>query len=310
MKAVRIHGYGGPEVLAYEDAPKPEPGRGDLLVRVHAAGVNPVDWKIREGHLRPLLRYRLPLTLGWDVSGVVEAVGPDAHGFAIGDEIYARPDISRDGAYAEYLALRAVEASPKPKTLDHVHAAAVPLAALTAWQALFDVAKLAAGQRVLIHAAAGGVGHFAVQLARWKGASVIGTCSGRNAEFVRALGAEEVIDYAATRFEDAVRDVDVVFDTMGGDVQRRSFRVLRRGGVLVSIVEPFSRLKAALRGVRAQFLFVQPHAGQLAELARLIDGGAVKPAVEAVLPLAEASRAHELSRAGRTRGKLVLQVLA
>lgn len=310
MNVVRIHGYGGPEVLVHEDAPRPEPGREDLLVRVHAAGVNPVDWKIREGHLRPLLRHRLPLTLGWDVSGVVEAAGPDVEGFAPGDEIYARPDISRDGAYAEYLALKAAEAAPKPKTLDHVHAAAVPLAALTAWQTLFDVANLAAGQRVLIHAAAGGVGHFAVQLARWKGAFVIGTCSGRNADFVRALGADEVIDYTATRFEDAARDVDVVFDTMGGQVQQRSFRVLKRGGVLVSIVEPFSRLTAALRGVRAHFLFVQPHAGQLAELARLIDGGTIKPVVETVLPLAEARQAHELSRAGRTRGKIVLQVRA
>lgn len=166
MKAVRIHTYGGPEVLVYEDAPQPEPGRAELLVQVHAAGVNPVDWKIREGHLKTLLRYRLPLILGWDFSGVVEEVGSAVTDFTPGDEGYARPDISRDGAYAEYIAVKAKEVALKPKTLDHVHAAAVPLAALTAWQSLFDAARLKSGQRVLIHAAAGGVGHFAVQLAK------------------------------------------------------------------------------------------------------------------------------------------------
>jgi len=308
MKAVRIHTYGGPEALVYEDAPQPEPGRAELLVRVHAAGINPVDWKTREGHLKALLRYRLPLILGWDFSGVVEEVGPAVTDFKPGDEVYARPDIGRDGAYADYIAVKAKEVALKPKILDHVHAAAVPLAALTAWQSLFEAARLKSGQRVLIHAAAGGVGHFAVQLAKWKGAHVIGTASGRNAEFVRSLGAEEIIDYTTTRFEDVVRDVDVVFDTVGGEVQQRSFKVVKKGGVLVSVLEPFSRLKAAFRGVRAHFVFVQPNAKQLAELANLIDNGKLKPAVETVLPLAEARQAHALSQRGHTRGKLVLQV--
>ena len=310
MKAIRIHAYGGPEVLRYEDAPKPEAGKGEVLIRVHAAGVNPVDWKVREGSFKGLLRYRLPLVLGWDVSGVIEAVGSGVSGFTSGDAVFSRPDIGRDGAYAEYIVVRASEVARKPASLDHVRAAAVPLAALTAWQSLFDAAGLRAGQTVLIHAAAGGVGHFAVQLAKWKGAGVIGTASARNADLVRALGADEVIDYTATRFEDAARGVDVVFDTLGGETQRRSWAVLKRGGTLVSIVSPLSRLKGALRGARGTFIFVQPSARQLAELAALIDGGRLKPVVETVLPLAEARQAHLLSQSGRTRGKIVLQVRA
>jgi len=308
MKAVRIHRYGGPEVLQYEEAPRPIAAAGELLIQVHAAGVNPVDWKIREGHLKALLRYRLPLILGWDVAGVVEEVGAGVTSFTPGDAVYSRPDVNRDGAYADYIAVKASEVARKPASVDFLQAAAVPLAGLTAWQSLFDVAHLDAGQTVLIHAAAGGVGHFAVQLAKWKGARVIGTASGRNAEFVRSLGVDEIIDYTTTKFEDAVRKVDVVFDTVGGDVLRRSFAVLKRGGVLVSILEPFSRLKAALRGIRAHFVFVQPNAAQLDELARLIDAGVIKPHVEQVVPLAEARKAHELIQRGHTRGKLVLQV--
>lgn len=310
MKAVRIHQYGGPEVLTVEEAPRPMPQTGDVLIRVHAAGINPVDWKIREGHMRALLHYKLPLILGWDVAGVVESVGPGVIGFKPGDEVYSRPDIRCDGAYAEYIAVKASDVARKPASVDFIHAAAVPLAALTAWQSLFDVAQLQAGQRVLIHAAAGGVGHFAVQLAKWKGAYVIGTCSGRNVDFVRSLGADEVIDYTTRMFGEVLRDrkVDVVFDTVGGDVQRRSFSVITRGGILVSILEPFSRLKAMLHGVRARFLFVQPNAAQLTELARLIDAGQVKIHVEQVFPLAEARQAHELIQRGHVRGKLVLQV--
>ena len=310
MNAVRIHAYGGPEVLRYEEALRPTPAAGELLIQVHAAGVNPVDWKIREGHLKALLRYRLPLILGWDVAGVVEEVGDGVTSFKQGDAVYSRPDISRDGAYADSITVKAAEVARTPASVDFIQAAAVPLAGLTAWQSLFDVAHLGAGQTVLIHAAAGGVGHFAVQLAKWKGARVIGTASGRNLDFVRSLGVDEVIDYTTTKFEEALREkkVDVVFDTVVGDVQRRSFSVLKRGGVLVSILEPFSRLKAALRGVRAHFVFVQPNAAQLTELARLIDTGTIKIHVEQVFPLAQARQAHELIQRGHVRGKLVLQV--
>lgn len=310
MKAVRIHRYGDLRVLIHEDAPRPAPGRGEILVRVHAAGVNPVDWKVREGLMRALLDHRLPLILGWDVSGVVEEVGPGVAGLREGDEVYSRPDLGRDGSYAELIVIRASEAAPKPASIDHTRAAAVPLAALTAWQVLFDSAGLAAGQTVLIHAAAGGVGHFAVQLARWKGARVIGTASAANAEFVRDLGAGEVIDYRTTRFERAVRDVDVVLDAVGGEVQERSWKVLRKGGILVSIVSRVPEQAAARYGARGLSVLVQPNAEQLGQIARLIDSGVLAPTVSEVLPLAEARRAHELIQEGHTRGKIVLRVAA
>ena len=313
MKAIRMHAYGGPEVLRYEDAPTPAPGEGEVLVRVHAAGVNPVDWKIREGRLgktRPL-----PLILGWDVSGVVEALGAGVTGFSVGDAVYSRPDIARDGAYAEYIVVREGELARKPASIDHVHAAAVPLAALTAWQALFDApapntsAGLQAGQTVLVQAAAGGVGTFAVQLARWRGARVVGTGSAHNAEFLRELGVDTFVDYGATRFEDVVRDVDVIFDTVGGETLERSWGVLRKGGVLVSIAGQPSASLAKEHGVRGNYVSVQPSASHLTQIAGLIDAGQVKPIVAKVLPLAAAQEAHELSKSGHVRGKIVLQVV-
>ena len=308
MKAVRIHQYGGPEVLKFEDAPRPQPGAGELLIRVHAAAVNPVDWKIREGHAKERIGHSLPLILGWDVSGTVEATGPGAARFQKGDDVFTRPDIARNGAYAEYIVVRESEVALKPKSVDHVHAAAIPLAALTAWQVLFDAARLSAGQKILIHAASGGVGSFAVQLAKWKGAHVIGTASGRNQSFITELGVNEAIDYAKTRFDEIVHDVDVVFDTIGGDVQQRSWRVLKKGGILISIVSAPSPEEAAKHGVRQAYVFVQPNATELAEIARLVDAGRVKPFVETVLPLSEARKAQELSETGHTRGKIVLKV--
>ena len=311
MKAVRMHGYGGPEVLKYEDAPRPEPAGNEVLVKVHAAGVNPVDWKIRAGYMRGFLDYPLPFILGWDFSGTVEELGPGAaaSGFQAGDEVYARPDIGRNGAYAEYIAVQASEIQRKPKSLDHVHAAAIPLAALTAWQAIFDAGQLKAGQRILIHAAAGGVGTFAVQLARWKGAYVIGTASKANHEFVKELGADEVIDYQTTRFEDVVRDVDVVLDAMAGETRDRSWQVLKKGGILVSILGQPSQDDAGKHGVRGAGIFVQPNPAQLQELADLADAGKLRPIIDTVLPLAEAARAHEMNQTLHTRGKIVLRVV-
>jgi len=309
MKAVRIHAYGGADVLAYEDAPRPVPGAGEVLVRVHACGVNPVDWKIREGYRKELLRHSLPLVPGWDVSGVIESIGAGATRLREGDEVYSRPDLSRNGAYAEYIVIRESEVALKPKSVDHIRAAAIPLACLTAWQALFDAGGLEAGQRALIHAAAGGVGTFAVQLAKWKGAYVIGTASARNHEFLRGLGADEMIDYNITRFEDAVRDVDLVLDTMAGETQARSWGVLRKGGIMVSILQPPSQEEAASRGVRGAFTFVQPNAEQLAQIAELVDAEKVRPIVDIVLPLSEARRAQELSKSGHIRGKIVLRVM-
>jgi NADPH:quinone reductase-like Zn-dependent oxidoreductase len=267
-----------------------------------------VDWKIREGYQKEMLRHSLPLIPGWDVSGVIEEVGPGVVCFKPGDEVYSRPEISRNGAYAEYIVIRETELALKPGSIDHIHAAAIPLAALTAWQSLFDAADLQQGQRVLIHAAAGGVGHFAVQLAKWKGAHVIGTASNRNHEFLRELGAEETIDYQTTRFEEVARDVDVVLDTMAGDTQERSWQVLRKGGILVSILTPPSPDAALQHGARTGYVFVRPNAGQLAQIARLVDSGQLKAVVETVLPLSEARQAQEFVKAGHTRGKLVLKV--
>ncbi|MEO7557692.1 MAG: NADP-dependent oxidoreductase [Gammaproteobacteria bacterium] len=308
MKSIRIHAYGGTEVMVYEDAPRPTPARGDVLVRVHAAGVNPVDWKVREGRLQGRVNHRLPLILGWDVAGVVEELGVGVTHIKVGDAVYARPDIARDGAYAEYIAVRAAELALKPRSLDFIHAAAVPLAALTAWQSLFDAAGLRAGQSVLIHAGAGGVGHFAVQLARWRGARVVATASKSNAEFLRGLGADEVIDYHDTPFEDAVTDMDVVLDTQGGAIYERSWRVLKKGGIIVSLINQPSAELAEQYGAHAAYVFVQPNAEQLTQIAGLIDGGIVKPVVETVFPLAEARQAHALIQAGHTRGKIVLRV--
>lgn len=308
MKAVRVHEYGGPEVLRYEDAPRPEPAAGEVLVKVHAAGVNPVDWKVRAGYTKGFLDYKLPMIPGWDLSGVVETVGPGVTGWKPGDAVYSRPDISRDGAYAEYIAVKAAELAPKPKTLDHTKAAAIPLASLTAWQALFDAGGLQAGQTVLIHAAAGGVGTFAVQLARWKGARVIGTASEKNHAFLRELGADQLIDYNKTRFEDVVRDVDVVLDAMAGETRDRSWQVIRKGGILVTILGQPSAQDAAKHGVRAAGVFVQPNRAELEQIGALADAGKVKPIIEAVLPLKDARRAHEMNQTLHTRGKIVLQV--
>ena len=305
MKAVRIHAFGGPDMLLYEDVPRPEPQANEMLVRVHAASVNPVDWKIREGFFG---QSPLPQIMGSDFSGVVEARGSDLQEFHIGEAIFGTVT-DESGSYAEYALTTVPQVARKPAEVDHVHAAALPIASLTAWQALFDKANLQAGQKVLIHATAGGVGGFAVQFANWKGAHVIGTASAQSHNFVRQLGAEEVIDYRSTKFEDLVRDVDVVFDTIGGETQERSWKVLKRGGILVSVVQPPSEQKAAAYGVRAVFLRSDHNRGdQLARIADLVVSGQVKVHVETVLPLSEARKAQELSQSGHAHGKIVLIV--
>lgn len=308
MKAVRVHEYGGPEVLRYEDAPRPEAGPGELLIRVHAAGVNPVDGAVRAGFFKDRIKYPLPMIPGWDVSGVVESVGPGVSRLKVGDEVYSRPDISRNGSYAEYIVVKESEAALKPKSIDHVHAAAIPLAGLTAWQALFDAGKLSAGQTVLIHGAAGGVGSFAVQFAKLKGARVIGTASARNHDYLRSLGADQTIDYNTTKFESVVHDVDVVLDCITGETADRSYGVIKKGGIYVSILMPPSPEKAAAHGVRTAHVFVQPIVEQLDEIARLVDSGKLRVTLEKVLPLSEAGAAHEMIATKHTRGKIVLRV--
>lgn len=292
MKAVRAHGYGDAGMLSFEDAPLPSPGEGEVLVRVHAASVNPADWKLRA------------IIPGRDVSGVVEAVGPGVTRFAQGDAVFG----NAVGAYAQYAVANEAELARKPLTVDHIHAAAIPLAALTAWQALFEIAGLKEGRRLLIHGAAGGVGSFAVQLAKWKGARVAGTASSRNQLFLMSLGVDQPIDHFGQRFEDLVGPIDVVLDTVGGDAQRRSWNVLRKGGMLVSTVALPSAEEARRHEATAAIFTSRPDGGQLAQIGELIDFGYVRPVVETVLPLSHAKRAHQISEAGHARGKIVLSV--
>src|SRR6266436_348175 len=308
MKAIRIHNYGRPEVLQYQDAPRPKPQAGEVLIRVHAAGVNPIDWKVREGYMKDFWPHKFPLILGWDLSGVVEEVGPRAWQFKKGDEVYSLPDPTRNGAYAEYVVVRESELALKPKSLHHIRAAVVPLAALTAWQSLFDTAQLQPGQRVLIHAGSGGVGHLAVQLAKWKGAYVFATASTKNQDLLRKLGVDEPIDYTQQRFEEIARKIDIVLDTLGDETQERSWSVLKKGGVLVSLVQPPSEEKAKELGVRAAIIGAQPNGAQLVEIAKIIDSGKLAPIIDRILPLSEARRAHELSQSGHTHGKIALRV--
>lgn len=307
MKAIQMKSYGGADVLSYDDVPTPEPQADEVLVRIYAAPINPIDWKIREGYMQGWLQHQLPLIPGSEFSGVVAAVGADVSAFKAGDEIYGYCSLARCGAYAEFIAVKETEIAAKPVNIDFNHAAAIPVGALTAWQA-FAMAGLSAGQTVLIHAAAGGVGSLAVQIAKARGAHVIGTASARNAEFVKSLGADEVIDYTTTKFEEVVKDMDVVFDLIGGETQARSFGVLKTGGWLISAVGPPSQEESEKHGVKSAMIMVQPNAVEMKEMTALVEAGKLKTFVETVLPLSEARQAHELSQQGRTRGKIVLQV--
>ncbi|MFD5766881.1 NADP-dependent oxidoreductase [Streptomyces sp. NPDC127049] len=307
MRAVVVEQWGGPENLVEREVERPQPGLNEVLVRVHAAGVNPVDWKTRASGA--LVEWGAVPAVGWDVSGTVEAVGPGVGIFRPGDEVFGMPLFPRQaGGYAEYVVAPARHLAPKPASLTHVEAAALPLAALTAWQALVDTADVRPGERVLVHAAAGGVGHFAVQIAKARGAYVIGTASAAKHELVRELGADEVIDYREARFEDAVADVDVVLDGLGGETASRSLAVLRAGGRLITLPGP-DDVPAAPDGIRADWVLVEPDHLGLRELAALVEQGRLRPVVDTVLPLAEAAKAHELGEQGRTTGKIVLAVV-
>jgi NADPH:quinone reductase-like Zn-dependent oxidoreductase len=303
MKAVRIHEFGGPEVLMYEDVPMPQPDLGEIRIKVIGAGVNPVDWKIRKG----LIKLSLPMTMGFDVSGIVDAIGPKVDRFHLGDQIFAKASPAH-GGYAEYTLVNDSEAALKPRSIGFIEAAAIPTAGLTAWQMLFDIAGLKSDQTVLIHGAAGGVGNFALQFAKWKGAYTIGTASSGNIQFLKSLGADEVIDYKAQRFENHVHDLDVVIDTVGGDTFERSWKVLKPGGFLVTTVADVQEGAAEAHGVGARHIVSQVDGNELAQIAQIIDEKLVKPVVTMVLPLSEARKAQELNESHHTRGKIVLRV--
>ena len=304
MRAVRIHKFGGPDVLQLDDIPIPEAGGGKLLIRIAAAGVNPVDYKIRRGGYPRVDEKDLPITLGRDLAGRLETAGA---GFDAGAEVYAHLDWA-DGSYADYAICAPSGIAAKPARLSMVEAAAVPLAATTAWQGLFDHGGLKAGQRVLIHGASGGVGAFAVQFARVAGAYVIGTASGEEIERVRRLGASEVIDYKTQRFEAVARDIDLVFDLIGHETLDRSFAVLKRGGTLISTVQQPDAAKAAQAGVAAGIFSATPNAAELTRIAQLIDAGEVQVTIAKVFGLDDAAAAHRCLEEGHPHGKLALRV--
>lgn len=308
MTAVRIHEFGGPEVLRRERLPIPSPGAGQVSVLVHAASVNPVDYKIRGGKYPAVGADKLPFTLGRDFSGVVEHVGAQVEQFKPGDEVYGFMG-QADGTFREFLVIDAAAVARKPRELDFVHAAAVPLAALTAWQGIFDQGGLQAGQRILIHAAAGGVGHFALQFAKARGAHTIVTASGSGLDLVRELGADEVIDYKAQRFEEVVRDMDVVFDLIAGETQDRSWQVLKKGGALVSTLKEPSPEKGRELGIRTSRFTARADSGQLTEIGELIDSGKVKVVVVETFPFDQVERAIQRVEDGHVHGKVVVDVL-
>jgi NADPH:quinone reductase-like Zn-dependent oxidoreductase len=303
-----MHGYGGVEVLRMEEAPRPEPAADEVQVRVVGAAVNPVDWKIRRGYLHQSLPHHLQLVPGWDVSGVVDALGEQAPRFKIGDAVYSRPDIARDGTYAEFVVIRETELATKPQTISHIEAASLPLAGITAYQARVDIARVKSGQRVLVHAAAGGVGSLAVQIAKARGAHVIGTASGANGALVESLGVDQFVDYHHEPLEQTVREVEVAFDTLGGGVQEASWPLLKPGGVMVSAVIPPPQERVRAHGVRGEFLFIEPNAAVLAELARMVESGQLQPVIGAEFALHDIAWAPGFSDSGRARGKIVLYV--
>ncbi len=308
MKAVRIHQYGGREVLSLDEIPVPDIAPDEVLVRVVAASINPVDWKVRAGYLAQMMPHQMPLTLGWDVSGVVAAVGSQVTQWQVGDALFSRPDLARNGTYAEFVAIRAGECARKPRTISHVEAASLPLAGITAWEAMMDTARVRAGQRVLVHAGSGGVGSLAIQLVKAAGATVVATASGRNRALVESLGVDQFVDYTTTTLLEAVEPVDAVFDTIGGEVQEASWSLLKPGGIQVSIISPPDEARAAAMGVRGGFVFIGPNAPVLDKLAGMVDGGRLRPIVGAEFALEDIAQAHALSESGRAVGKIVLYV--
>lgn len=303
MQAARAHDYGAPEVLALEQAPRPEPNADQVLIRLKAAGVNPADWKYRSGAYKQYMPLTFPWIPGIEGAGIVEAVGANVTTLKKGDEIYGIVS----GGYAEYALALANDVQRKPAGLTFEQAAAIPIGSLTAWGAVIDTAKVETGQKVLIHGAAGGVGAYAVQLAKWKGAHATGTASADNIEFVRSLGADDVIDYNATRFETVLRDMDAVIDTVGGDLPERSFQVIRPGGILVTIAAMLPEDAGKAHNIRAVSAG-RASTDTLKQVSELIEAKQLKPIVGPVFSLTEVRQAHELSQTCHGRGRIILQI--
>src|SRR6266487_3061460 len=308
MKAAALQQYGGPETLKLQEVPRPETKDDEVLVRVIAAGVNPVDAYVRQGMLSRRGLDKRPMIIGYDIAGVVEKTGANVTKFKAGDAVYAYLSIMRGGGYAEFATAKEGEMALKPKNIDFEKAAAVPLAATTAWQALIDTAKIDKGQTVLIHGGSGGVGSFAIQIAKARGARVIATASTANQDLLKQLGVDQAIDYTTTKFEDVVKDVDVVLNAVRGDTLARSYGVIKKGGIIVSITEPPDQAMCEKLGIRGSDLTAHPDANVLQELSKLIEAKKIKPIVSQVMPLTEAAKAQEQIETRHTRGKIVLKV--
>lgn len=308
MKAAVIHEHGGPDVFKYEDAPRPEPKEDEVLVQVIAAAVNPVDTYIRQGARSKSEPLEKPMIIGYDIAGIVEKIGANVKTYKNGDAVYAYLPVPRGGGYAEFAIAKESEMSRKPKNIDFEKAAAVPLAATTAWQALIDTAKLGKGQTVLIHGASGGVGCFAVQIAKARGAKVIATASTANQELLQQLGADQPIDYTKTKFQEVVKDVDVVLNNVRGETLPASYGVVKKGGVVVSITDEPDPAECAKREIQCSRLMAHPEARVLEKLTALIEAGKIAPIVSQTFPLMDVAKAHQQIETHHTRGKVVLKV--
>jgi len=308
MKTVRIHEYGHANVLQIEDLPVPSIANDELLVKIHAASINPYDWQIREGMYKDMTQLNLPITLGQDFSGTVEKVGGSVSDFKVGDKVYGRTSSQKDGSYAEYVEVKAIDVALMPKNINFDEAATLPLAGTTAWETLITRAQIQKGQRVLILAASGGVGSLAVQLAKDRGCYVIGTTSRANFDFVKRLGADEVFDYMSEDFSEKLRDVDVVLDTIGGVVQDKAFKVLKRGGMLLSLKGQPNKELAERYGVRTEFVLVGHNKHILNELRSLIDLGKIHAVVDKIFKFSDVRLAQDYSQSGKANGKIVLEI--
>jgi 2-desacetyl-2-hydroxyethyl bacteriochlorophyllide A dehydrogenase len=310
MKAIVINNYGDKEELKERELAKPEPEADEVLIEIQAAAVNPIDWKLRYGYLKEKLSLEFPIVLGWDAAGIIEKVGEDVDTLQKGDRVFVRPELTNRGTYAEYTTAKEELVAKMPDNINFKEAAAVPLAGLTAYQTLVDVGNLDSGEKVLIHAGAGGVGSFAVQIAKKLGAYVATTASTKNVEFLKSLGADEVIDYTKDDFSQELEDYDLVIDTLGGEIQDKSLTILKNGGMLVSIVEEPDQEKAEKLGVKTKFHWLIPDGKELAVLAEMMEKGELKPVVGSTFPFTEQGLkdAHELSETHHARGKIVIEI--
>ena len=306
MKAIVAHEYGAPDVLKVEEVPRPEPNEDEALVRVIASSVNPADPLTLSGKYAREFGTHLPLIPGYDIAGIVEKTGANVTKLKVGDTVYGYPNFG--GGWADYVTVKEFEVAPKPKSLNFVESAAVPMGALTAWQALVDVAKLQPGQTVLIHGGSGGVGSFAIQIAKARGARVIATASTTNQDLLKQLGADVAVDYTKTKFEDVAKDVDAVLDPVGKETLARSYNVIKKGGIVMSLVARPDPAQLEKNGIRGAGISVHPDAEDLAEIAQLIDAGRIKPIVTQVLPLSEAIAAQQQAATHHTRGKVVIRI--